>query len=33
MGYTQIRLEVTDCDARRVTRLRLHAPEEGALSE
>ncbi|HEY0413154.1 MAG TPA: hemolysin family protein [Allosphingosinicella sp.] len=27
------RLEVTDSDARRVTRLRLHAPEEGALSE
>lgn len=26
------RLEVTDCDARRVTRLRLHAPEEGAIS-
>jgi CBS domain containing-hemolysin-like protein len=25
------RLEVTDCDARRVTRLRLHAPEESAL--
>ena len=25
------RLEVTDCDARRVSRLRLHAPEEGAL--
>jgi len=25
------RLEVTDSDARRVTRLRLHAPEEGAL--
>jgi CBS domain containing-hemolysin-like protein len=24
------RLEVTDSDARRVTRLRLHAPEEGA---
>jgi CBS domain containing-hemolysin-like protein len=27
------RLEVTDSDARRVTRLRLHAPEEGALSD
>jgi CBS domain containing-hemolysin-like protein len=27
------RLEVTDRDARRVTRLRLHAPEETALSE
>ncbi|HEY1606125.1 MAG TPA: hemolysin family protein [Allosphingosinicella sp.] len=27
------RLEVTDSDARRVTRLRLHAPEESALSE
>jgi CBS domain containing-hemolysin-like protein len=27
------RLEVTDCDARRVSRLRLHAPEEGALIE
>ena len=27
------RLEVTDCDARRVTRLRLHAPEETALSD
>jgi len=27
------RLEITDSDARRVTRLRLHAPEEGALSE
>src|SRR4051794_16450925 len=27
------RLEVTDSDARRVTRLRLHAPAEGALSE
>jgi CBS domain containing-hemolysin-like protein len=27
------RLEVTDRDARRVTRLRLHAPEESALSE
>jgi CBS domain containing-hemolysin-like protein len=27
------RLEVTDSDARRVTRLRLHAPEETALSE
>jgi CBS domain containing-hemolysin-like protein len=25
------KLEVTDSDARRVTRLRLHAPEEGAL--
>lgn len=25
------RLEVTDGDARRVTRLRLHAPEQGAL--
>jgi CBS domain containing-hemolysin-like protein len=25
------KLEVTDCDARRVSRLRLHAPEEGAL--
>jgi CBS domain containing-hemolysin-like protein len=25
------RLEVTDCDARRVSRLRLHAPQEGAL--
>jgi CBS domain containing-hemolysin-like protein len=27
------RLEVTDSDARRVNRLRLHAPEESALSE
>ena len=27
------KLEVTDCDARRVSRLRLHAPEEGALVE
>src|SRR5918997_1531762 len=27
------RLEVTESDIRRVTRLRLHAPEEGALSE
>ena len=27
------RLEVTDADARRVARLRLHAPEEGALVE
>jgi CBS domain containing-hemolysin-like protein len=27
------RLEVTDSDARRVTRLRLHAPEETALTE
>jgi CBS domain containing-hemolysin-like protein len=27
------RLEVTDRDARRVTRLRLHAPAEGALSD
>jgi len=27
------RLEVTESDARRVTRLRLHAPEEGALSD
>ena len=27
------RLEVTDCDARRVSRLRLHAPREGAFSE
>jgi CBS domain containing-hemolysin-like protein len=27
------RLEVTDRDARRVTRLRLHAPQEGALSD
>jgi CBS domain containing-hemolysin-like protein len=27
------RLEVTDCDNRRVSRLRLHAPEEGALVE
>jgi CBS domain containing-hemolysin-like protein len=26
------RLEVTGCDARRVSRLRLHAPEEGALT-
>ncbi|HEY0626474.1 MAG TPA: hemolysin family protein [Allosphingosinicella sp.] len=25
------RLEVTDCDTRRVSRLRLHAPPEGAL--
>lgn len=25
------RLEVTGCDARRVTRLRLHAPEQGAM--
>ncbi len=27
------RLEVTDCDTRRVSRLRLHAPQEGALVE
>ncbi|TFI56476.1 HlyC/CorC family transporter [Sphingomonas parva] len=27
------RLEVTDSDSRRVTRLRLHAPEETALTE
>jgi CBS domain containing-hemolysin-like protein len=27
------RLEVTGCDTRRVTRLRLHAPEETALSD
>jgi CBS domain containing-hemolysin-like protein len=27
------KLEVTDSDSRRVTRLRLHAPEEGALSD
>src|SRR3954468_7077617 len=27
------RLEVTDSDSRRVARLRLHAPEESALSE
>jgi CBS domain containing-hemolysin-like protein len=27
------RLEVTDSDTRRVNRLRLHAPEEGAFSE
>jgi Mg2+/Co2+ transporter CorC len=27
------RLEVTDGDTRRVNRLRLHAPEETALSE
>ena len=27
------RLEVTDSDTRRVNRLRLHAPEEGALTE
>ena len=27
------RLEVTDSDTRRVNRLRLHAPEESALSE
>ena len=27
------RLEVTDGDSRRVNRLRLHAPEEGALTE
>jgi CBS domain containing-hemolysin-like protein len=27
------RLEVTDSDARRVNRLRLHAPEESALTE
>lgn len=27
------RLEVTGCDARRVSRLRLHAPEEGALMQ
>ncbi|HEY0446040.1 MAG TPA: hemolysin family protein [Allosphingosinicella sp.] len=27
------RLEVTDCDARRVSRLRLHAPRENALIE
>jgi Mg2+/Co2+ transporter CorC len=27
------RLEVTGCDARRVSRLRLHAPEEGVLTE
>ncbi|HYD39172.1 MAG TPA: hemolysin family protein [Allosphingosinicella sp.] len=27
------RLEVTESDTRRVTRLRLHAPEEGALTD
>ncbi|HWH16979.1 MAG TPA: hemolysin family protein [Allosphingosinicella sp.] len=27
------RLEVTGCDTRRVSRLRLHAPQEGALVE
>lgn len=27
------RLEVTGCDARRVSRLRLHAPEEGSLMQ
>jgi CBS domain containing-hemolysin-like protein len=27
------RLEVTDSDTRRVNRLRLHAPEEGAVKE
>src|SRR6187455_3316202 len=27
------RLEVTESDSRRVSRLRLHAPEEGALTE
>jgi CBS domain containing-hemolysin-like protein len=27
------RLEVTESDTRRVTRLRLHAPEQGALSD
>jgi CBS domain containing-hemolysin-like protein len=27
------RLEVTGCDARRVSRLRLHAPEEGVLTQ
>jgi CBS domain containing-hemolysin-like protein len=27
------RLEITDSDARRVTRMRLHAPEETALTE
>jgi CBS domain containing-hemolysin-like protein len=27
------RLEITDSDARRVTRLRLHAPVEGALTD
>jgi hypothetical protein len=27
------RLEVTEGDARRVTRLRLHPPEEAELSE
>jgi CBS domain containing-hemolysin-like protein len=27
------RLEITECDTRRVHRLRLHAPEEPALSE
>jgi hemolysin (HlyC) family protein len=27
------RLEVTESDTRRVTRLRLHAPEEGALAD
>ncbi len=27
------RLEVTDCDTRRVSRLRLHAPQEGTLVE
>jgi CBS domain containing-hemolysin-like protein len=27
------RLEITECDARRVLRLRLHAPEESALTE
>jgi CBS domain containing-hemolysin-like protein len=27
------RLEVTGCDARRVSRLRLHAPDDGALTQ
>ncbi|HEX8381690.1 MAG TPA: transporter associated domain-containing protein, partial [Allosphingosinicella sp.] len=27
------RLEITESDTRRVARLRLHAPEEGALSD
>ncbi|HEX8620384.1 MAG TPA: magnesium/cobalt efflux protein, partial [Allosphingosinicella sp.] len=27
------RLEVTESDSRRVSRLRLHAPEESVLSE
>jgi rRNA maturation RNase YbeY len=27
------RLEITESDTRRVTRLRLHAPQEGAMSE